>query len=101
MWCEADTGAGERADARARARPLAEAPRRNCAVQPPRRPASCGPAGTRRRSIASQTVDSWPEPYEFLVADLFGALPDEDKVRCTLIILSSLFEKEQIHALAR
>ncbi|CAH2055577.1 unnamed protein product, partial [Iphiclides podalirius] len=55
---------------RAGARPLA-----------PRRAASCSarlpPA--RTASAAVQTVDTWPAPYEFVIADFYRNLPDEPK----------------------
>ncbi|XP_063366197.1 hamartin [Cydia amplana] len=45
---------------------------------PPRRAASCGPsAPTRSAEVAVQTVDAWPEPYEFLIADFYRNLPDD------------------------
>lgn len=46
---------------------------------PARRAASCSPRlpGARRASVAVQTVDTWPEPHEFLIADFFRAMPDE------------------------
>ncbi|RVE45001.1 hypothetical protein evm_010365 [Chilo suppressalis] len=48
---------------------------------PPRRPSSCPPrAASGSHSVAVQTVDVWPEPYEFLVADFYrGPLPEYDK----------------------
>ncbi|KAJ2945321.1 hypothetical protein O0L34_g9409 [Tuta absoluta] len=42
----------------------------------PRRANSCTPVGGRSVSVAVQTVDAWPEPYEFLVADFYRNLPD-------------------------
>ncbi|CAB3246940.1 unnamed protein product [Arctia plantaginis] len=46
---------------------------------PARRSSSCSPRlpGARRSSVAVQTVDTWPEPHEFLIADFFRAMPDE------------------------
>ncbi|KAJ0172449.1 hypothetical protein K1T71_011588 [Dendrolimus kikuchii] len=62
-------GESGRRDARARARRAA----------PALRSASCAPSasGARTRCAAAQTVDAWPEPYEFIIADYFRALPDE------------------------
>ncbi|XP_061717477.1 hamartin [Cydia pomonella] len=52
-------------------------PRRGLAP-PPRRPASCGPRPpTRSTEVAVQTVDAWPEPYEFIIADFYRNLPDD------------------------
>ncbi|CAK1588858.1 unnamed protein product [Parnassius mnemosyne] len=52
--------------------------RRAGAAPPPRRAASCcarvPPA--RTSSVAVQTVDTWPAPYEFLIADFYRGLPD-------------------------
>lgn len=49
------------------------------AAPPPVRSASCAPTvdGARRRSAAVQTVDAWPAPYEFIIADYFKALPED------------------------
>ncbi|CAH0663574.1 unnamed protein product [Spodoptera exigua] len=47
----------------------------------PRRSASCSPrlGGASRASVAVQTVDTWPEPYEFIVSDFFHSLPDDNR----------------------
>lgn len=74
-------GASERAvvlDARRRAR----SPGRGAAAGRERgslyRAASCDrDSGAARRSVAVQTVDLWPEPYEFIIADFYRTLPDD------------------------
>ncbi|CAG5057829.1 unnamed protein product [Parnassius apollo] len=47
------------------------------AAPPPRRAASCSarlpPA--RTHTVAVQTLDTWPAPYEFLIADFYRGLP--------------------------
>ncbi|XP_059062389.1 hamartin [Achroia grisella] len=50
-------------------------------VAPPRRAASCSPRlpAARRASVAVQTVDTWPAPYEFIMADFYRSLPDESR----------------------
>ncbi|CAK1542423.1 unnamed protein product [Leptosia nina] len=49
------------------------------------RPNSCTPRvrAVRTCEAAVQTVDTWPEPYEFLIADFFRALPDEERKQIT------------------
>ncbi|XP_072945588.1 uncharacterized protein [Epargyreus clarus] len=44
-----------------------------------RRAASCSARlpGTRTCSTAVQTVDVWPAPYEFIIADFYRSLPDD------------------------
>ncbi|KAJ8721135.1 hypothetical protein PYW08_006600 [Mythimna loreyi] len=78
-WAEPGGLAGLRGRARAHdpRGPPALAARRSAPA--PRRSASCGPrlAGRSSASVAVQTVDTWPEPYEFVIADFFRALPDD------------------------
>ncbi|XP_049878829.1 hamartin [Pectinophora gossypiella] len=48
------------------------------AARPPRRAASAAPAPrSRTTTTAVQTVDAWPEPYEFIIADFYRSLPDD------------------------
>lgn len=78
QWAEGAGGAGRRE--------LPE-PRARCARLPgrggvgARRSASCSPrlGGAGRVSVAVQTVDTWPEPYEFIVSDFFHSLPDDSR----------------------
>ncbi|XP_052749715.1 hamartin [Galleria mellonella] len=77
-WPEAEAGAPPPPrDPRRGARP-ARAAR---ASRPPRRSASCSPRlpAVRHSSVAVQTVDTWPAPYEFLIADFYRNLPDESR----------------------
>ncbi|XP_045521493.1 hamartin isoform X2 [Pieris brassicae] len=62
--------------------PRASAPRREAArrATPARRASSCAPALRSRTSeAAAQTVDTWPAPYEFLIADFFRSPPDAEQ----------------------
>ncbi|CAF4764662.1 unnamed protein product [Pieris macdunnoughi] len=64
--------------------PRAKAPRREGArrAPPARRASSCSPALRSRTSeAAAQTVDTWPAPYEFLIADFFRSLPDAEQTQ--------------------
>nr|XP_049697516.1 hamartin [Helicoverpa armigera] len=85
---EWEGGAGSGAGARVRVRdPRAAGPRgpRAAARGPPaRRAASCEGrlAGGARVSVAVQTVDTWPEPYEFIIADYLRAIPDDSRRSC-------------------
>ncbi|XP_041969729.1 hamartin [Aricia agestis] len=64
--------------------PAAEGGRRRARRGPPaRRGASCPGRAGGSSSVAVQTEDAWPEPYEFLIADFYRALPEEDRIRTT------------------
>lgn len=95
-WADA-LGAGR---GRERARALdprraapALAPRRSGPA--PRRAASCEPRlpSSRRSSVAVQTVDTWPEPHEFLIADFFRAMPDDTRRLVSAILFVSFIKK--------
>lgn len=60
---------------------------RRCA-RAPLRSSSCGPRlASARSSVAVQTVDTWPEPYEFVIADFFRALPDDSRRQVSIFRL--------------
>ncbi|XP_050682737.1 hamartin [Leptidea sinapis] len=56
-------------------------PARAARAAPPRRAASCSPSvpAVRTQSVAVQTLDVWPKPYEFLIADFYRSLPDDER----------------------
>ncbi|XP_045487649.1 fibril-forming collagen alpha chain isoform X1 [Pieris rapae] len=77
-WDSGDGGTPAWRDPRAKA-PRSEGPRR---AKPARRASSCSPALRSRTSeAAAQTVDTWPAPYEFLIADFFRSLPDAEQTQ--------------------
>lgn len=53
---------------------------------PSRRGASAPPPAARRSDAAVQTVDTWPEPYEFLIADMYRA-PDHTSDRVSAVCM--------------
>ncbi|KAI8440761.1 hypothetical protein MSG28_009093 [Choristoneura fumiferana] len=74
-WADCDDATALVARARlAEPRRLAPLPRRAGAAPPRPRAA---PPRTRTSEIAVQTVDVWPEPYEFIIADFYKSLPDD------------------------
>lgn len=86
-WAEAGGAGGVRERARALdpRRSPALAARRTAPA--PRRSASCGPRlALGRSSVAVQTVDTWPEPYEFVIADFFRALPDDTRRQVSTLL---------------
>lgn len=83
-WPEAEAGGGWKAlDPRRRGAAEGGRPRPGAAARPARRSASCSPSlgGARSHSVAVQTVDTWPAPYEFIVADFYRQLPEETSVQ--------------------
>ncbi|CAH0718860.1 unnamed protein product, partial [Brenthis ino] len=50
-----------------------------------RRAASCSPRaqGGHAVSVAVQTLDVWPAPYEFLIADFYRNLSEENRKQCS------------------
>ncbi|CAH2088428.1 unnamed protein product [Euphydryas editha] len=54
---------------------------RGAARTPARRSASCSARvrGGRTSDAAAQTLDVWPAPYEFLIADFYRNLPSEER----------------------
>ncbi|KAL0830233.1 hypothetical protein ABMA28_003680 [Loxostege sticticalis] len=81
-WGECATPAPPQRDPRA----LSPAPVRRSG-RPARRASSCGPrlAGARTSTAAVQTVDVWPAPYEFIVADFYRCPPEESPKQGAII----------------
>lgn len=80
-----------------RAAPAPRRPGPHRSPAAPRRSASCGPrlSSVSRSSVAVQTVDTWPEPYEFVIADLFRAAPEDTRRQVCSVCYLSLYL--QIH----
>ncbi|XP_053616452.1 hamartin [Plodia interpunctella] len=76
-WAESAPPPRVRDPRRARAQPAPRAPSAPGAPRtPPRRAASCVARlpPLRTTSVAVQTVDTWPQPYEFIIADFYRNL---------------------------
>ncbi|XP_039747915.1 LOW QUALITY PROTEIN: nuclease SbcCD subunit C-like [Pararge aegeria] len=83
--CAEPAWAAEEPEARVRDPRAAERgrPRARAAPPPARRAATCSPTARARgsRSVEVQTVDVWPAPYEFLIADFYRNIPDEERIQ--------------------
>ncbi|OWR51312.1 hamartin like protein [Danaus plexippus plexippus] len=79
-WSSAEERTPVARDPRA-TRPGHDPTPRTAPAPPPRRAASCSPRprAARTNTVAVQTLDVWPAPYEFLIADFHRNLPDEDR----------------------
>ncbi|CAG9782633.1 unnamed protein product [Diatraea saccharalis] len=79
-WAECPTPALPPRDPREAAAERGRGGAREGAREGARRAASCPPrAPARSRSVAAQTVDAWPAPYEFLVSDFYRCPPPASK----------------------